>query len=56
MPLILEEEKYEGGSLKYRETQLDDGFTIVKEAWYPNGQQNYKWNCVNNQRHGLQEA
>ena len=62
MNRILKEETYPDGSPRIRETLLADGKTIVKEAWYPSGvdpgnppAQEYKYNIVNGQEHGLQE-
>jgi antitoxin component YwqK of YwqJK toxin-antitoxin module len=72
MAQILKEEKYPDGSLKSRETELHDQSgqqVILKEAWYPSGvdplapdaqqpagQQQYKENYVNGQKHGSQEG
>ena len=69
MAHIWKEEKYPDGSLKARVTLLGDRKTIVKEGWNPpqvnplnpaaqqrGGQQAYKWNYVNGQKHGVQEG
>jgi antitoxin component YwqK of YwqJK toxin-antitoxin module len=58
MHQILKEEKYADGTLKSRETLLDDlsGVqTSLKEAWHYNGKPEYKQNYANEQKHGLQE-
>ena len=63
MNRILKEGKYPDGSLRFRETESYDQpeqQAILKEGWYPaaqrsNGQQKYKFNYVNGQKHGVQE-
>jgi antitoxin component YwqK of YwqJK toxin-antitoxin module len=59
MARILREEKYTNGTLKYQETLLDDqlGKRVTrKELWHYNGQQEFKENYINGQKHGLQEG